>query len=84
MKDRIIARLTEAFAPTRLEVADESELHVGHAGAAEGGHYRVLIVSAAFAGRSLVERHRLVYDALAAEMRGGIHALALVTRAPGE
>lgn len=69
-------RLVRAFAPTALEVIDEGQLHVGHA--AEGtGHFRVRIASAALAGKSRVEQHRLVYAALAELMGNGIHALAI-------
>ena len=79
-------KLTAALAPERLEIIDESHLHAGHAGAREGGqsHYRVEIVAAAFDGLSRVERQRLVYDVLADELRGGVHALALSTRTPEE
>lgn len=82
---RIEAALREAFAPTEFSLIDESHLHAGHAGArGGGGHYRVRLVSARFAGLGLVERHRAVYQCLAAEMRGAVHALALTTLAPGE
>ena len=86
MKERIEARLVEALSPSRLEIVDESALHAGHAGARPGGetHYRIAVVSAAFAGRSRVQRHRLVYDALAGEIADGVHALSLDARAPGE
>ena len=86
MRRRIVARLTEALDPTLLEVVDESERHAGHAGAREGGgtHYRVWVVSARFERSSRVERHRLVYDLLRAEFADGLHALALVAKAPGE
>jgi BolA protein len=86
MKQRIEARLVEALAPEKLEVVDESALHAGHSGARPGGetHYRVSIVSSAFAGESRVKRHRRVYEALAAEIAAGVHALSLDTRAPGE
>lgn len=74
--DAIRARLQRAFAPTTLEVLDEGHLHIGHA--AEGqGHFRVRIASAAFAGKSRVQQHRMVYDALADLMGHGIHALAI-------
>ena len=86
MQERIVARLTAALDPVLLDIVDESHLHAGHAGAREGGgtHYRVRVVSARFEGRSRVERHRLVYDLLAAEFADGLHALALVAKAPGE
>ena len=91
MQERIVARLTEALAPEKLEILDESERHAGHAGvrqghAAAGGgtHYRVRIVSPKFAGLNRVARHRLVYDLLPAEFADGLHALALDAKAPGE
>jgi BolA protein len=86
MQERITARLSEALAPQSLDVVDESSKHAGHAGARPGGetHYRIAIVAAAFAGKSRVQRHRLVYDALAAEIADGVHALAIDARAPGE
>jgi BolA protein len=86
MQERIHSRLAAALAPTRIDVVDESAQHAGHSGARAGGetHYRVDILSPAFAGKSRVQRHRLVYEALAAEIADGVHALALVTRAPGE
>ena len=85
-QNRMIEKLNRAFAPTHLDVADESRLHAGHAGHRAGGetHYRVHIVSAAFKGKSRIERHRLVNGALADEFAGGIHALAIDARAPGE
>jgi BolA protein len=76
--------LREKLAPTHVEVIDESFRHAGHAGASEGGHFRVAIVSAEFEGRPLVERHRLVNAALAELFAGRIHALALRTLTPDE
>ena len=68
-----------------ITVEDESALHAGHAGAASGGgHYRVRIVSPLFSGKNRVQRHRLVYAALADEMGGAIHALALTTLTPDD
>ena len=86
MQERIVARLTAALDPILLDVVDESDRHAGHAGAREGGgtHYRVRVVSAKFDDRSRVERHRLVYGLLSAEFADGLHALALVAKAPGE
>lgn len=76
MTDTIHARLQQAFAPTALEVTDEGHLHIGHAG--EGsGHFRVRIASDAFEGKSRVQQHRLVYEAVADLMGHGIHALAI-------
>lgn len=84
MEDRIRARLTEAFAPADLTIVNESHLHAGHHGSPGTGssHFRVHIVSARFAGASRIERHRLVNEALAAELQGGIHALAIKAEAP--
>ncbi len=86
MQDRIQTKLTQALAPTQIAIQDDSSQHAGHAGARPGGetHFTVEIVSPAFLGKSRVQRHRLVYAALTAEFADGVHALALVTRAPGE
>lgn len=81
---QIEACLREALEPAALEVQDDSHLHAGHAGAAEGSHFTVRITSPRFAGASRVARHRLVYHALAALIPQGIHALAIEARAPGE
>ncbi len=80
----IDAALRAALMPHSLEVLDDSHRHAGHAGAREGGHFTVLITSERFAGLPRVARHRLVYDALRSLMPGGIHALAIVARAPDE
>ena len=79
-------KLTRALAPERLEIVDESHLHAGHAGAREGGesHFRIDVVSAAFAGRARIARHRLVHDILAEEIAGPVHALSLTARTPDE
>jgi BolA protein len=83
--DRIRALLQDALAPTVLELVDESHLHAGHAGAASGGsHYRLTIVAPAFAGLSLVRRHRLVYDSVHLMMQHEIHALAITALTPEE
>jgi len=83
---RIREKLTAALKPERLEITDESHRHAGHAGARPGGetHFRVEVVAAAFQGKSRLERQRLVYALLQDEMAQQIHALSLVTRAPGE
>ena len=78
------AALRERLAPQQLQVQDDSAAHAGHAGAGEGSHYTVHIVSERFAGLSRVARHRLVYDALGSLIPQGIHALAIHARAPGE
>jgi BolA family transcriptional regulator, general stress-responsive regulator len=81
----VIRERLQRFAPESLDVFDDSSEHVGHAGAREGGgHFQVVIVSAAFAGQSRLARHRLVYDALRDLMPGSIHALAIVAHAPEE
>jgi BolA protein len=79
-------KLTEALAPTRLAIVDESHRHTGHVGARPEGetHFRVEIVSAAFAGLSRIERQRLVHQVLAAELAGRVHALSLATLTPVE
>jgi BolA protein len=79
-------KLAAALQPTRLEVINESHLHAGHAGSPGTGesHYRVLIVSPLFAGKTRLERHRLVNATLVAELTGNIHALAIAAYAPGE
>ena len=85
-QERIAAKLTQALEPEALTIVDESDRHKGHAGAREGGetHYRIHIVSQAFAGKGRLERHRMVNALLADELTAGVHALALKTLAPGE
>jgi BolA protein len=84
--DTICRKLTERFAPVRLDLVDESHRHAGHLGARPEGetHFTLTIVSAAFAGMSRVARQRLVYAALAAELAGRVHALSLTTLTPEE
>jgi BolA protein len=84
--DRITKKLTETFAPQSLKVVDESQLHDGHAGHRPGGqtHFRIYIVSELFKGMTRLERHRLINQALAGELAGGVHALAIHAAAPGE
>jgi BolA protein len=79
-------KLRAVLQPTRLEIEDESHKHAGHAGAREsgGGHFNVIIVSAAFIGKSLLQRHRLIYDALGETMRREIHALSIQALTPDE
>ena len=81
-----LSKLTAALAPASLTVTNESHLHAGHAGNPGGGetHFRVDVVSTVFDGKPPVARHRLVYAALGAELKAGLHALALKTRTPGE
>ena len=86
LKEWITQTLEERLRPTILTVADESHLHAGHAGWREGGetHFRLDIVSEVFAGKSRVERHRMVNAVLAPAFERGLHALAIQARAPGE
>jgi len=85
-RDIITEKLTEAFKPQSLRVEDESHKHEGHAGHRPGGetHFRVYIVSESFRGKSRIDRHRMINTALARELDGGVHALALHASAPGE
>ena len=86
VKTRIAEKLTIAFAPLSLDVADESHQHEGHAGARPGGqtHFRVHIVSEAFRGKSRIDRHRMINQTLSSEVAGGVHALAIHASAPDE
>lgn len=80
MSDRIALieeRLRTTLAPVSLDIIDDSATHAGHAGAKDGGHFTVRIVSAAFAGKTPIQRHRLIYAALADLMHREIHALSI-------
>lgn len=80
MTDRVALieeRLRRTLAPVTLEIIDDSPAHAGHAGAKEGGYFTVHVTSAAFAGKTLIQRHRLIYAALADLMRREIHALSI-------
>ena len=81
-----IRKRLNALAPSHLELQDESAKHAGHAGAAPGGntHWKLAIVSAAFAGKTTVARHRMIYHALGELMQHPIHALSITARAPDE
>lgn len=82
---RLEARLRAALQPTEIEVIDDSHLHAGHAGAADGrGHFTVHLVAERFAGLPVVRRHRLVYEAVGDLMTTDIHALSIRALAPGE
>jgi len=85
-QDLITEKLRNAFTPASLRVEDESHQHAGHAGHRPGGetHYRVYIVSDAFRGKTRLERHRMINAALANELAGGVHALAIHAAAPEE
>jgi BolA family transcriptional regulator, general stress-responsive regulator len=78
MRSLLIAKL----APSEVTIRDDSAAHLGHAGAREGGHFRVVIYSARFLGLAPLARHRLVYEALAPLMGQGIHALSIDARLP--
>jgi BolA protein len=84
--DLLTRKLTEAFKPQSLNVVDESHQHEGHAGARPGGqtHFRVYIVSEAFKGKTRIDRHRMINQALADDLAAGVHALAIHATAPGE
>ena len=88
MPDAVIRSIQEKLqllAPESVELQDESGQHVGHPGAAAGGgHYRLTIVAASFAGKSRIERHRMVYAVLGDLMHQRVHALAIQAYAPGE
>ena len=84
-RTRIESRLREELAAEHVLVVDESHLHAGHEGAREGGgHFRALVVSRRFEGRSPIERQRLVYAALAEEMGREIHALSMQALTPSQ
>ena len=84
LHDLLTRALTEQLEPVELELVDDSAAHAGHAGAREGSHFNLRIVSARFAGLPRISRHRLVYDALRPWMAEGIHALAIDARTPDE
>jgi BolA protein len=79
-----IRHALQQLSPESLDILDDSAAHAGHAGAREGGHFRVTLVAATFRGRSSIERHRLVYAAVSALMGRDIHALNIVARTPEE
>ena len=86
-QSNIEQKLNAALRPERLEVINESHLHAGHQAHFDGkgeSHFRVRIVAAAFAGKSRLERHRMINELLAEELKGEIHALAVEAGAPGE
>jgi BolA protein len=81
---RIRAAIEKELAPASLEIIDDSARHAGHAGAREGGHFRAIIVCEAFRGKSALQRHRMVFAAVADLMPGVIHALNIDARTPDE
>jgi BolA protein len=86
MSERLESKLRAAFAPKALSVSDDSHKHHGHSGWREGGetHFSVALISDAFAGKSRIERHRMINAVLAEELGSGVHALAISAKAPGE
>lgn len=86
IESRMREKLMISLRPTRLDVVNESHLHAGHRSSPGTGesHFRVLIVSEAFDGKSRIDRHRMVTDLLSDELKNGVHALAIKACAPGE
>ncbi|TAN70787.1 MAG: BolA family transcriptional regulator [Methylobacter sp.] len=85
MTELIRQLLNNAFKPELLEIIDNSPAHAGHAGARSGGgHYHVTIIAEIFEGRSLVQRHQLIYNALGDMMKQQIHALGINALSPSE
>jgi BolA protein len=82
--EKIRQALTARLAPAELLIRDDSAAHAGHAGAREGGHFSIVVVSDLFAGRTRMQRHQLVYEAVAELMRTDIHALSIQARTPQE
>ena len=82
--EKLRQALTARLAPVALEIRDDSAKHAGHAGAREGGHFSVVVVSDQFAGRTRMQRHQLVYQAVSELMRSDIHALSIQARTPQE
>lgn len=80
----LLRQRLQSLNPLSVVIEDESHRHAGHAGARDGGHYELLIIAEAFAGKNTVARHRLIYDAVGDLMRRGIHALSIRAFAPGE
>ena len=77
-------RLNATFAPQQLEIIDDSHHHAGHASAGGGGHFTINIVSDTFTGKSLIERHRMVYAAMGEMMQSEIHALSINAKTDSE
>jgi BolA protein len=77
-------RLRQQLGAERVEIADESAQHAGHAGAAHGGHFALTVVSPRFSGLSTIQRHRLVYESLGELMQTDVHALSIRALAPDE
>ena len=86
VEEQITIKLRRAFAPVALEVVNDSHRHAGHGGSPRTGesHFSIKVVSESFAGKSRVERHRMVNEVLAEELAGKVHALAISALAPEE
>ncbi|MBK7116344.1 MAG: BolA family transcriptional regulator [Proteobacteria bacterium] len=84
MVGRLREALQQSLAPANLDIRDDSAAHAGHAGAREGAHLAITIVAEGFSGRSLIERHRMVYEAAAPLLAQGIHALQIHALTPAE
>ena len=86
LETRMRKKLMSGLKPTRLDLVNESHLHEGHRSSPTSGesHFRLLIVSQAFAGKSRLERHRLINELLSSELKDGVHALAIKACAPNE
>jgi BolA protein len=82
--DLIKQQLTMALSPDSIELIDDSAAHAGHAGAKSGGHYNVTIIAEIFDGKTLVQRHQLIYQALNELMKKDIHALGINALTPSE
>jgi len=84
--EAIRTKLTAALAPAKLTIIDESDRHAGHAGSRPEGetHFQVVVVASAFEGKSRLERQRMIYGVLAAELADRVHALTLKTLTPEE
>ena len=84
VREQLRSALQRELSPVSLDIVDDSAPHAGHAGAREGGHFTVALVSKIFSGRSQLERHRLVYAAVAPLMGRGVHALSIHAQTPEE
>ena len=86
VEEQITKKLQQAFAPESLEVVNDSHRHAGHASSPGTGesHFTIKVVSRSFAGKTRLERHRMVNEVLAEELRGKVHALAITALAPEE
>ncbi len=81
---RMIKDKLSSLNPTKIDIEDQGHLHVGHPGSKSGGHFKLTIVSECFKNKSLIERHRIIYDALESLMKTEIHALSIKANSPNE